>query len=110
MNRRRGDDPDTFDGRPQRDGNGRPWWTLGWRAVLTLGPVALIALALVGAVLGLVPSPLSKLDAHVQEQGESIRLLRLICVSLAKTDEGRERCTGEWRRPFREDGGPRWGS
>lgn len=79
-----------------RNSRNGPWWAQGWRGILTLGPLAVIALILVGTVLGLIPSPLTRLDAHIREQGEATRLLRLICVSTARTDEMRERCAGSW--------------
>lgn len=66
---------------------------------MTLGPLAMIALVLVGVLIGWVPSPLADipqtkklLEAHTQANEAQMRLLRGICVNTARTDEARVRC------------------
>ena len=109
MSRRREGDPEELDAMPMRR-NGRPngpWWTK-W------GLLGVVILALLAVVTGMVPSAITEtkkaveqtredIQAHARKQEEmaadakraaedQVRLLRLLCVSMAKTDDARDRC------------------
>lgn len=109
--KRRGDDPEEFDGTEMRgrrhDRPNGPWWTR-W------GLLGVVILALLAVVTGMVPSALTQtqkaveqtreeIQTHAKRQEETsadvkraaeeqVKLLRLLCVSLARTDDSRERC------------------
>lgn len=112
MTRRREGDPDDMDTTSIRRpaGNSRlngPWWTR-W------GLLGVVILALLAVVTGMVPSALTQtqkaveqtreeVQAHAKRQEEfaadvkraaeeQVKLLRLLCVSMAKSDDARDRC------------------
>lgn len=110
MTRRRDGDPEEMDATPMRRNNrlnGGPWWTR-W------GLLGVVILALLAVVTGIVPSALTQtqkaveqtqdeIKEHAKRQDEmsadtkraaeeQVKLLRLLCVSMAKTDDARDRC------------------
>ena len=96
-----------MDDRPNDWRNGGPWWTR-W------GLVGVLVLGLLAVTTGIVPSALTQtkqaaedavkeVKEHRQKEEElrreisqrmedQSRILRAICVGVARTDEARERC------------------
>lgn len=73
-----------------------PWWSGN---IWQVGPVVLGFLLLLGVLIGFVPSPLVQLTAqskllstHIEQDRESIRLLRAICRNVSKDAVSREAC------------------
>ena len=102
--RRKGDD-DAMDFRRVR--NNGPWWTR-W------GLVGVLILGMLGVTTGIVPSALTQTKQAVEETTRQIkehrekeeqlrrelvekleeqsRIMRAVCVGVARTEEARERC------------------
>ena len=104
----RRDDPDGFDAKGLRNRpNGGPWWTR-W------GLVGVLVLGMLAVTTGIVPSALTQTKQAVEENRKDIKehrqkeedlrreisqrmednakILRAICVSVARNEEARERC------------------
>ena len=108
MSHRRQEDAEDFDGRPMRNGrkNG-PWWSK-W------GLLGILVLGMLAVTTGIVPSALTQskqaaeegvreIKEHRQKEEEvrreisqrleeQTRIMRAVCVAVARTDEARERC------------------
>ena len=73
-----------------------PWWSGN---VWQVGPVVVGFLLLLAVLIGFIPSPLVQLEAHsrllnahIEQDKESIRLLRAICRNVARDSVSREAC------------------
>jgi hypothetical protein len=70
-----------------------PWWA---RSIYSIGPLAVIALVLVGVLIGFVPSPLASLTRDLNEikvlHDRQTRVLMMICRNTAKNVSEMSRC------------------
>ena len=102
MTHRRHDDPEEFDPGQVRQ-NGAPWWS---KSAWTLGPLAIGFLMMLVTLLGWWPIPKrngpdhaaqgqtihQKLDAHMEQSAQVLRVLRTMCRHAAKSDAAKEDC------------------
>lgn len=96
----RHDDPENGEGHLMRQ-NG-PWWS---RSLWQVGPLAIGFLMLLAAMLGWTPfaskhansgagaaSLHQKLDEHISQSKDTLRVLRAICRHTARSEPAKEDC------------------
>lgn len=84
--------------------NNQPWWS---KSVWQLGPLAVIAMVLLLVQIGVIPSTTSTtladvkagvatmqvaVEAHAAESRNQTKLLRAICLGVARSPDAAARC------------------